>query len=162
MCVCEQSITSLVGLSGVRLMLFSQWKASTAVILTSRQSLTGREEGFVLALSLTTVCFVSWIAALHREFHQLLDLMDLTLTQGLRLSQRKILKRFDSVCNLIRGACLGNPVDFHWRRNSSRFKGPEYYWDLGEVFGFTIFNMVYFLEKMLQILESTEIQVHLM
>ncbi len=59
------------------------------------------QRGRFRSCTLTTVCFVSWIAALHREFHQLLDLMDLTLTQGLRLSQRKILKRFDSVCNLI-------------------------------------------------------------
>ncbi len=97
------------------------------------------QRGRFRSCTLTTVCFVSWIAAFHRELHQLLDLMDLTLTQGLRLSQRKILKRFDSVCNLIRGACLGNPVDFHWRRNSSRIKGPKYYWDLGSFFFFYSF-----------------------
>lgn len=59
------------------------------------------QRGRFRSYALNTVCFVSWIAAFHWELHQLLDLMDLTLTQGFRLSQRKILKRFDSVCNLI-------------------------------------------------------------
>jgi len=38
--------------------------------------------------------------------------MDLTLTQGLRQSQRKILKRFDSVGLLITAAKYAGPVDF--------------------------------------------------
>jgi len=58
------------------------------------------------------MCFFSWITAFHRELHQLLDLMDLTLTQGLRQSQRKILKRFDSVGLLITAAKYAGPVDF--------------------------------------------------
>lgn len=63
------------------------------------------QRGRFRSYALTTMCFFSWITAFHWELHQFLDLMDLTLTQGLQQSQRKILKRFDSVGHLISAAC---------------------------------------------------------
>lgn len=99
------------------LKLFSQWRAFDCSLchwpgdsnISAEPHWRG---GRFCSYALTMMCFFSWITAFHRELHQLLDLMDLTLTQGLRQSRRKILKRFDSVGHVISAAKYGGPVDF--------------------------------------------------
>lgn len=98
------------------------------------------------------MCFFSWITAFYRELHQLSDLMDLTLTQGLRQSRRKILKRFDSVGHLISAAKYGGPVDFIEGGTQDVSKGPEYQGDLRVDFLFLSFFLTpcVFISKMLK------------